>query len=131
MDPSSKEIVFEVGDFKVYKDGHVERASRALYTVPAGFDAGTGVTSKDVVIDAATGVAARLYLPTTDTSGAVTTKLPILVFFHGGFFVVGSPGHPEYHRFVNSLAASAGVVAVSVDYRLAPEHLLPAAYDDA
>ncbi|GJM98625.1 hypothetical protein PR202_ga15653 [Eleusine coracana subsp. coracana] len=124
MDPSSKEIVFEVADFKVYKDGQVERASSALDTVPAGFDADTGVTSRDVVIDAATGVAARLYLPTIN---AMTNKLPVVVFFHGGYFIVGSPWHPNYHHYVNSLAAGASVVAVSVDYRLAPEHLLPAA----
>ncbi|KAL6838505.1 hypothetical protein ACP4OV_031750 [Aristida adscensionis] len=52
------------------------------------------------------------------------------IFFHGGSFIVGSPGQPEYHRYVNSLVAGARVVAVSVGYRLAPEHLLPAAFDD-
>ncbi|TVU09807.1 hypothetical protein EJB05_43303, partial [Eragrostis curvula] len=139
MDSSTTEIVFECGDFRVYKDGHVERASSAEETVPAGFDADTGVTSKDVVIDAATGVAARLYLPPIETAppsesgsnNSATTKLPVLVFFHGGYFVVNSPGHPKYHRYINTMVAGARVVAVSVRYRLAPEHLLPAAYEDA
>jgi acetyl esterase/lipase len=136
MDFGSTEIVFECGYFRLYKGGRVVGTED---TVPAGFDADTGVTSKDVVIDAATGAGARLFLPTIETapssgfdgSGASTKKLPILVFFHGGYFVVGSPGHPWVHRYVNLLAASARVVAVSVRYRLAPEHALPAAYDDA
>jgi len=140
MDSGSGEVIFESVFLRLFSDGHVERTG-GRGTVPAGFDADTGVTSKDVVIDAATGVAARLYLPSIQTvrtssgsesdGGGTTTKLPILVFFHGGFFIVGSSGDPNFHRYVNSLVANARVVAVSVDYRLAPEHPLPAAYDDA
>ncbi|KAL6846463.1 hypothetical protein ACP4OV_023911 [Aristida adscensionis] len=134
MDSGGAEIVFESSDFRLYEDGQVERTG-GMDTTPAGFDADTGVTSKDVVIDAATGVTARLYLPSIQTDPSSTenssTKLPILVFFHGGYFIVGSPGQPSYHRYVNSVVANARVVAVSVGYRLAPEHLLPAAYDDS
>ncbi|CAL5064053.1 unnamed protein product [Urochloa decumbens] len=139
MDSRSAEAVFECDCFRLYSDGHVERTG-GMDTVPAGFDAATGVTSKDVVIDAATGLAARLYLPAIQTAaplpsesddGSATTKLPVLVIFHGGYFVVGSPGNHNFHGYVNSLVAGARVVAVSVDYRLAPEHPLPAAYDDA
>ncbi|CAN6224678.1 unnamed protein product [Urochloa humidicola] len=130
MDSSSAEVVIDCGCFRLYSDGHVERTG-GMDTVPAGFDAATGVTSKDVVIDAATGVAARLYLPSDPDGDSAGTKLPVLVIFHGGYFVVGSPGCPDFHGYVNSLVAAARVVAVSVDYRLAPEHLLPAAYDDA
>nr|CAB3457236.1 unnamed protein product [Digitaria exilis] len=130
MDSGRAEVVFECGDFRLYSDGHVERTG-GMEFVPAGFDADTGVTSKDVVIDAATGVSARLYLPAIQTDATAATKLPILVIFHGGYFVVGSPGCPNFHRYINTLVSKAGVVAVSVDYRLAPEHLLPAAYDDS
>lgn len=139
MDSRSAEIAFECGSFRLYSDGQVERTG-GMKTRPAGFDAGTGVTSKDVVIDAATGVAARLYLPSIKTAAplpsesgydSAVTKLPVLVIFHGGYFVVGSPGNNNFHGYVNSLVASARVVAVSVDYRLAPEHRLPTAYDDA
>uniref|UniRef100_A0ACD5YFM5 Uncharacterized protein n=1 Tax=Avena sativa TaxID=4498 RepID=A0ACD5YFM5_AVESA len=137
MDSGSTEILLDAGCFRIYKDGHVDRLS-GMDTVPAGFDADTGVTSKDVVIDAATGVSVRLYLPdaravesSDDTDTVVTTKLPIVVFFHGGYFIVGSAGCPGNHRYLNSLASDARALVVSVDYRLAPEHPLPAAYDDS
>ncbi|KAF0908547.1 hypothetical protein E2562_026335 [Oryza meyeriana var. granulata] len=96
--------------------------------VDAGTDAATGVTSKDVVIDAKSGLAVRLYMP-----GDVPRckKLPVVVYFHGGGFVVHSAFSDVHSRFLNALVAAAGVVAVSVDYRLSPEHPLPAAYDDA
>ncbi|KAB8110829.1 hypothetical protein EE612_048270 [Oryza sativa] len=132
MDSSSAEILIDLGGFRLYKDGHADRAG-GMESVPAGYDDETGVTSKDVVIDAVTGVSARLYLPpciqpATDDDGK---KLPILLFFHAGYFVVGSASWPPVHRYTNSVVASARVVAVSVNYRLAPEHLLPAAYDDS
>jgi acetyl esterase len=53
----------------------------------------------------------------------------LLVYFHGGGFVVGSlDSHDTVCRF---LAAHAGVSVLSVDYRLAPEHPFPAALEDA
>lgn len=62
MDSSSAEILIDLGGFRLYKDGHADRAG-GMESVPAGYDDETGVTSKDVVIDAVTGVSARLYLP--------------------------------------------------------------------
>ena len=54
---------------------------------------------------------------------------PLLVFFHGGGWVYGDlDSHDATCRF---LAERAGVEVLSVDYRLAPEHPFPAAYDDA
>jgi len=54
--------------------------------------------------------------------------LPTIMFFHGGGFVVGNlESHDSVCRY---LAAEAGCAVVSVDYRLAPEHRFPAAFDD-
>ncbi|MEU6231271.1 alpha/beta hydrolase [Streptomyces sp. NPDC047042] len=51
-----------------------------------------------------------------------------LLYLHGGGYVVGSP---ETHEgLVGELARRAGLRALSVDYRLAPEHHFPAAVDD-
>jgi acetyl esterase len=72
-------------------------------------------------------IAARIYWPPAD-SGQLTTP-PVLLYFHGGGFVVGDldthDGTARQH------AVGAGAVVVSVDYRLAPEHPYPAAIDDA
>jgi len=65
----------------------------------------------------------RVYTPT------VGARLPGLVFFHGGGFVLGTLD--SSCRPCRELAHRAGRVVVSVDYRLAPEHPFPAAVDDA
>jgi len=110
-----------------YRSGRVERFMN-MAPVPAGADPATGVVSKDVVVDPATGVWARLFLPPGTPPGA---KLPVVVYYHGGAFVVGSAADPFTHSYLNALAAEAGVLAVAPEYRLAPEHPLPAAYDDS
>lgn len=52
----------------------------------------------------------------------------LLVFFHGGGFVVGSLDSAD--QICRTLCWGAGCVVVSVEYRLAPEHKFPAAPDD-
>ena len=55
--------------------------------------------------------------------------LPVLLYFHGGGFTVGSP---ETHEGVcKQLAHLAQCAVVSLDYRLAPEHKFPTAHRDA
>jgi acetyl esterase len=55
--------------------------------------------------------------------------LPIVVWFHGGGWVVGTLD--TYDTVCRALAAAAPAVVVAVDYRLAPEHRYPAAAEDA
>uniref|UniRef100_A0ACD5YEH0 Uncharacterized protein n=1 Tax=Avena sativa TaxID=4498 RepID=A0ACD5YEH0_AVESA len=128
MDPATK-LRFDSPLLRVYEDGRVERFF-GTETTPPGFDAATGVTSKDVVIDATTGVFARLYIPDL-RADSQPKKLPILVYFHGGGLLLDSASNPTYHRYLNTLVSKAGVLAVSVNYRLAPEHPIPAAYEDS
>lgn len=112
---------------RVYKDGRVERFS-GNDVVPADVDVETGVKCKDVVISPELKVSARLYLPQAAGHGR---KLPVLVYFHGGGFIVESAFSPTYMKHLCLVSAEANAVIVSVDYRLAPEHPLPAAYDDS
>ncbi len=53
----------------------------------------------------------------------------LLVYFHGGGFVVGDLD--THDALCRTLAAEAGAIVLSVAYRLAPEHPFPAAIDDA
>jgi acetyl esterase len=69
------------------------------------------------------GVPARLYRPND------RADLGLLVFLHGGGWVIGSlDTHDNVCRI---LANSSGHAVLSVDYRLAPEHPFPAGLDDA
>jgi acetyl esterase len=57
------------------------------------------------------------------------SPLPLVIAFHGGGFLYGASAQDDW---LNShLAANLPAVVVAVDYRLAPEHPLPAAVDDA
>ena len=66
----------------------------------------------------------RLYRP----AGAGAGALPVLVYFHGGGWVIGDL---ETHGVVcRTLCAGSGCAVVAVDYRMGPEHRFPAAVDD-
>jgi acetyl esterase/lipase len=67
------------------------------------------------------GVPVRMY-------GAASGPQPILVWYHGGGFVIGDLDTTD--RVARKLANRADALVVSVDYRLAPEHPYPAAVDD-
>jgi acetyl esterase len=68
------------------------------------------------------------YTPADKVPGSPPAALPVVVFFHGGGWVVCTlETHDPYCR---ALAAEAGVRVVSVDYRLAPEHKFPAGVED-
>lgn len=55
-------------------------------------------------------------------------SLPVILFFHGGGYCIGSA---QTHRdLVSRLCTASGARALSVDYRLAPENPFPAAVDD-
>ena len=83
-----------------------------------------GVKSVDRTIAGAAGeIPARIYTP----EGA--GPFPVIVYYHGGGWVIGDK--QVYDGGARGLAKQANAVVVSVDYRLAPEHKFPAAWDDA
>jgi len=68
----------------------------------------------------------RLYRP---QGVAASAPLPVLIFFHGGGWVIGDMD--THDVLCRQLTAGAGISVVNVDYRLAPEEKFPAAVDDA
>ncbi|GMY27471.1 2-hydroxyisoflavanone dehydratase-like [Fagus crenata] len=129
MASNDKEVATEVLPFfRVYKDGTIERLLGSPIVPPSHEDPETGVSSKDITISQNPTISARLYLPKLTQPNQ---KLPILVYFHGGAFVVESAFSLDHHRYLNDLVSQGQVVAVSVEYRLAPEHSLPIAYEDS
>lgn len=67
----------------------------------------------------------RVYKP----RGMTSDNLPVLVYFHGGGFVIASV--QAYDSSCRALANAAKCMVVSVGYRYAPEHRLPAAHEDS
>ncbi|RZL90879.1 MAG: alpha/beta hydrolase [Variovorax sp.] len=68
----------------------------------------------------------RLYRP---AGSGVSDVLPVLVYYHGGGWVIGDLD--THDVLCRALCNGAGCAVVAVDYRLAPEHRFPAAFDDA
>lgn len=120
----------------------LERMARAghvpLYALPpaqarVAYEAGAGVLEvprpelarvEDLRIPTGDGgaIPARLYAPAHD-------RLPVLLYFHGGGFTIGSIA--SHDTLCRVLAREGGCAVLSVGYRLAPEHRFPTAVDDA
>ncbi|KAI8566239.1 hypothetical protein RHMOL_Rhmol02G0024700 [Rhododendron molle] len=125
---AAREIAHDFSPFfLIYKDNTVEPLTAPPpHAPPSPSDPTTA--SKDIAISSST--AARIYLPKATTTTTTTQKLPILLYFHGGGFCAGSAFSANTHRFITALSSQSNSIAVSVEYRLAPKHFLPAAYDD-
>nr|WRU92889.1 HID6 [Melodinus tenuicaudatus] len=127
MASKSNEIVTDFPPvLRIYKDGTVERLFGTPFVPPSPEDPSTGVSSKDITISS--NLPARLFLPKIpDTSNQ---KLPILIYFHGGGFCGESAFSSLNDSYANILVSQAKALTISVEYRLAPENPLPAAYED-
>jgi acetyl esterase len=100
------------------------RASRRAWREKTSGPAAPVHATQDVEVPTAAGaVPVRAYRP--DERGG----LPVIVFFHGGGWVLGDLGHSDL--LCRWLCRESGCLVVNVDYRLAPEHPYPAAIDDA
>jgi acetyl esterase len=123
IDPILQKVLDAV-PFRMSADSGVEVARQQLRDLPRRtFHPELRVQNR--TIDGPGGpINIRIYWPPTDHVAP-----PVVVFFHGGGFVVGDLDTHDGTCRQHAVGASA--VVVSVDYRLAPEHPYPAAIDDA
>jgi len=120
-----------LGVVHLLSDGSVVRADKSVLTPPGvTFPGVPGVQWRHVVYDPARGLRVRLYTsPEAAPKGG--RRLPVLVCFHGGGYCIGAYDQPGFHAFCQHVAAEVPAIVLSVQYRLAPEHRLPAAIEDA
>ncbi|WP_374669737.1 alpha/beta hydrolase [Ramlibacter sp.] len=84
----------------------------------------------EVVDLAASGPAGAIPLRSYRPLGsAAADRLPVLVYYHGGGWVIGDLD--THDTLCRELCNLSGCAVVAVDYRLAPEHPFPAAMEDA
>lgn len=113
------QILVDAGRTPLHESAPVD--ARAAYDAMAPFG-GEGADVESVVEMTIDGVPCHVVRPHN------LAKPPVLVWFHGGGWVIGSSASSL--AVCQDLAASAGCAVVSVDYRLAPEHPAPAAVMD-
>ncbi|WP_135822561.1 alpha/beta hydrolase [Halostella litorea] len=102
----------------------VESARRIEDEVFGGADPPPVDLVRDMAIDGPGGdLPLRVYRPD------VETPVPVVVFYHGGGWTLGTLDSSD--DICRRFARRTGAVVVAVDYRLAPEHPFPAAIDDA
>lgn len=112
------------GILQVYSDGSIFRLDEIDFNIPVQDDG--SVVWKDSVFDKKHGLSLRLYKPIFSAA-----KLPIIYYLHGGGFCIGSRTWPNCHNCCLRLSSGLQAIVVSPDYRLAPEHRLPAAMEDS
>ncbi|KAK4771654.1 hypothetical protein SAY87_032186 [Trapa incisa] len=133
-----KRVVEEVsGWLRVFEDGSVDRTWTGppevkfmAEPVAPHEEFVDGVAVRDVVIDKTSGLRVRIYQPEPEPEDD-NKKLPIIIHFHGGGFCISQADWYMYYPIYSKLARSVPAICVSVFLRLAPEHRLPAAIEDA
>jgi acetyl esterase len=117
-------------ELKTPEEARAERAEMIARFVPMPEYSGVQMEQRTIFVDDRAGgreLMVRVYRP-AEMPARPRGTLPVAVYFHGGGFVMGTlETHDPYCR---ALTTEAGVIVVSVDYRLAPEHKFPAGVED-
>jgi acetyl esterase len=126
IDTQTETLVEQIvaSGFPGFSNMSVEQAREALVQMRELAGPPEPIDTEDHTIAGPSGdLRVRLYRPDAPE------PLPVLVYFHGGGFVCGNL--ETIDAPLRSLANRSGCGILSVDYRLAPEHPFPAAFDDA
>ena len=88
------------------------------------------IATKDVSFPSPAGpLKARIYTPAAGTGTPANAPKPIVVFYHGGGFILENGASTDATS--RAIAGGAGAIVIAPDYSLAPEHKFPAAQADA
>lgn len=125
LDPEAERLLDKIAERGVrpYHELGIEASRAQIATLPEpGHDAAVA-SVEDRVIDGPSGpLTIRIYQPESRACPA------LVLYLHGGGWVMGSLD--SHDKSCRRLAAGAGCTVVAVDYRLAPEHPFPAAFED-
>ncbi|KAL9687219.1 hypothetical protein QQ045_031617 [Rhodiola kirilowii] len=113
------------GPIQAPPDGSLTRLLRFPDRIPSSDN--PNAVFKDITLNLQKKTSIRIFCPRNPTG----RKLPIILYFHGGGFILFSPKYLPIHQYCLDMASYLPALILSVDYRLAPEHRLPAAYHDA
>ncbi len=104
-----------------------EQARRAVPQLPLPYEPVATVENRRI-----TGpngeIPIRIYTPLSAVQRAGHGPVPLLVFYHGGGWIVGDLD--SYEHLSRTFANALDCIVVSVDYRLAPEHKFPQGVED-
>ena len=127
LDPQAKQVLDLINSAPTYDLDATAAEAREFFAQMNTPDASIPVTRiEDRTIPGPAGeIPVRIYAPATPDE---EPQLPVLVYFHGGGFVIGDID--THDGPCRALAQGAGCMVVSVDYRLAPENPFPAAPED-
>src|SRR2546428_3287806 len=126
LDPEAKMLLGELTTVvRPFDELSVDEARAAIVTLSAAAGEGEAVARvENRTVPGPRGeIPVRIYTPEG------RTPFPVLVYFHGGGWVIGSL--ETHDGLCRHLANAVRCVVVSVDYRLAPEHPYPAAAEDS
>ncbi|KAK7392742.1 hypothetical protein VNO78_21189 [Psophocarpus tetragonolobus] len=118
-----------MGILKLFSDGTVFRSNIQFQEQPWHTQQDNLVEFRDYLYNKKFNLQLRVYKPKLDDNNN-SEKLPVIIFLRGGGFCFGSRTWPHIDGCCARLARKLRTIVVTPDYRLAPEHRLPAALDD-
>jgi acetyl esterase/lipase len=125
LDPDAATVVqaiYAAGFHRPFRDLGVQASRRLIKARPVPPAPSVRATRDVEVPRGHASVSVRIY------GASATSVRPVVVWVHGGGFILGDLSSGD--ATCRSLAAKADCAVVNVDYRLAPEHPYPAAFED-
>lgn len=126
LDPQIEEMLAAMPEWPGVREVPLDMLRQSVrdasINIPPAADAIVARTDDRNIAGPAGDLPVRIYWPEAEG------RLPIVIYFHGGGYVVGDLDTQD--MIARAFCAWAEAIVISVDYRLAPEHRFPAGIDD-